>query len=157
MAFKKKWQIDDDRDRVDQILYFVRKLLLKITSGLNNFPGYVFWLTKLKNGIKIALKPTAIKLSANPVKIYHVVYIFEKKKRCALWLNEHFFNRTVLNTIILIGEKVSSSSFLVRSQSSIEVRKNLRTNFIKLLLSDYIVYGIFVWETFVIFNRLSIK
>ena len=52
---------------------------------------------------------------------------------------------------------MSSSSFLVHSQSSIEVRQFFRTNFIKLLLSDYTVYGIFVWETFVIFNRLSIK
>ena len=52
---------------------------------------------------------------------------------------------------------MSSSSFLVHSQSSIEVRQFFITNFIKLLLSDYTVYGIFVWETFVIFDRLSIK
>ena len=31
------------------------------------------------------------------------------------------------------------------------------TNSIKLLLSDHTVYGIFVWEIFVIFDRLSIK
>ena len=35
---------------------------LQITSGLENSPGYLFWLKKLKNNIKIALKPTAIKL-----------------------------------------------------------------------------------------------
>ena len=34
---------------------------------------------KLKIDIKIALKPTAIKLQANPIKIYHAVYICEKK------------------------------------------------------------------------------
>ena len=48
------------------------------------------------------------------------------------------------NTVILIGEKLSSSSFLVHSQSSTEVRKILRTKFIELLLFDYTVYGIFV-------------
>ena len=62
-----------------------------------------------------------------------------------------------MNTIILIGEKLSSISFLVYSQSSIEVRQILGTNFIKLLLSDCAVYGTFVWETFVIFDRLSVK
>ena len=41
----------------------------------------------------------------------------------------------------MIGEKLSSSSSLVHSQSSIEVRQILRTNFIKLLLSDYTAYG----------------
>ena len=44
------------------MLHFLRYLLLKITSGLKNFPGYVFWLKKLKNDIEIALKPTGIKL-----------------------------------------------------------------------------------------------
>ena len=39
---------------------------------------------------------------------------------------------------------MSSSSFLVHSQSSIEVRQFFRTNFIKSLLSDYMVYGVFV-------------
>ena len=42
----------------DQILHFLRKR----TSGLEKSPGYVFWLTKLKNDIKIALKSTGIKL-----------------------------------------------------------------------------------------------
>ena len=37
---------------------------------------------KLKIDIKIALKRTAIKLQANPIKIYHTVYICEKKKKC---------------------------------------------------------------------------
>ena len=32
------------------------------SSVLKNSPGYVFWLKKLKNDIKIALKPTGIKL-----------------------------------------------------------------------------------------------
>ena len=65
MAFFKKWQIDDDRvgkGGDDEIIHFVEQLLLKITSSLKNFTGYVFWLTKLKNDIKNALKPTAIKL-----------------------------------------------------------------------------------------------
>ena len=39
---------------------------------------------------------------------------------------------------------MSSNPYLVYSQSSIEVRQFFRTNIIKLLLSDYIVYGIFV-------------
>ena len=75
----------------------------------------------------------------------------------ALWLNKRFFNRAVLNTINLIGEKLTSRSFLVYSQSSIEVRQIFSTNFIKLLLSGYTVYGIFLSETFAIFDRLSIK
>ena len=33
-----------------------------ITSDLKNSPGYFFWLKKLKNDIKIALKATGIKL-----------------------------------------------------------------------------------------------
>ena len=41
-----------------------------------------------------------------------------------------------------------SSSSLVQSQSSVEVRQFFITSFIKLLLSDYTVYGIFVWENF---------
>ena len=57
----------------------------------------------------------------------------------------------------MIGEKLSSSSFLLHSQSSIEGRQILRTNFSKLLLSDYKLYGIFVGESFVIFDRISIK
>ena len=48
--------------RAGQIQQFLRLLLLKITSGLKNSPGYVFSLKKLKNGIKIALEPTGIKL-----------------------------------------------------------------------------------------------
>ena len=52
---------------------------------------------------------------------------------------------------------MSSSSFLVHSQSSIEVRQFFRTNFIKLLLSDYTVYGTFGSETFVIYDRLNKK
>ena len=35
---------------------------LEIISGPKNSPGYLFWLKKLKNDIKIALKPTGIKL-----------------------------------------------------------------------------------------------
>ena len=49
-------------DGGDQLLHFVRYRLLKITSSLKNFSGYVFWLAKLKNDIKVALKPTAIRL-----------------------------------------------------------------------------------------------
>ena len=62
-----------------QILHFLRSFLFKIISDLKNFPGYVFWLQKLKYDIEIALKPTGIKLYANPIKIYHVVYVCEKK------------------------------------------------------------------------------
>ena len=35
---------------------------LQIICGFENSPGYLFWLKKLKNDIKIALKPTGIKL-----------------------------------------------------------------------------------------------
>ena len=45
-----------------QILHFLRSFLFKIISDLKNFPGYVFWLQELKYDIKIALKPTGIKL-----------------------------------------------------------------------------------------------
>ena len=47
---------------------------------------------------------------------------------------------------------MSSSSFLVHSQSSIEVRQFFGANFIKSLLSDYIIYGIFVWENIIEYN-----
>ena len=53
--------------------------MLKTTTGLKNPPGYAFWLKKLKNGIGILLKPTTIKLQANPIKIYQAVYICEKE------------------------------------------------------------------------------
>ena len=59
--------------------YYIFLDSFKIVSGLKNYPGYVFWLQKLKNYIITALKPTGIKLEANPIKIYHAVYIFEKK------------------------------------------------------------------------------
>ena len=45
----------------NQIQHFPRKLYLKITSGLKNSPGYVFWLKKLKSDIKIALRSAGIK------------------------------------------------------------------------------------------------
>ena len=45
-----------------QIQQFLRWLLLKITSGRKKSPGYLFWLQKFKNDIKIALKPTGIML-----------------------------------------------------------------------------------------------
>ena len=45
-----------------QILHFLRLLLLKITSGLKNSPGYIFLVKKLKNDIEIVLKPTGIEL-----------------------------------------------------------------------------------------------
>ena len=57
----KKWQTDDDKRGGRQIQQFLRQLLLKTTSGLKYFPGYVFWLKKLKNDVKIAQKPTGIK------------------------------------------------------------------------------------------------
>ena len=53
--------------------------------------------------IEIALKPPGIKLEANPIKIYHGVYIYKKKKeRCGTIAEQTFFNRTLLNTINLI-------------------------------------------------------
>ena len=42
MAFLKNDKIDDDRGRAGKIKQFLRLLLLKITSGLKNSPGYVF-------------------------------------------------------------------------------------------------------------------
>ena len=71
------------------------------------------------------------------------IYLWYKMSHHS-WVN--FFLIALLWT--WFGEKMSSSSFLVHSQSSIEVRQFFRTNFIKLLLSDYTVYGIFVWENF---------
>ena len=60
--------------------YYIFLDSFKIISGLKNYPGYVFWLQKLKNYIIIYnLQPNGIKLVANPIKIYHAVYIFEKK------------------------------------------------------------------------------
>ena len=49
--------------RDGQMQHFPRYLLLKITSGFKNSPGYVFWLKKLKNNINIVLKATG-----NPIK-----------------------------------------------------------------------------------------
>ena len=62
-----------------QILHFLRKVPLKRTSGIKDPPEYVFRVKKLKNHIETALKPTGIKLQANLIKIYQVVYICEKK------------------------------------------------------------------------------
>ena len=53
----KKWQNDDDRGGGNYDIF-----LDNFSSGLKNFPWYVFWLKKLKNDIKITLKPTGIKL-----------------------------------------------------------------------------------------------
>ena len=64
-----------------QIQQFLRQLLLKITSDLINSLAYVFWLKKLKNDIKIVLKPTGIKLLENCIKVYYAVYICKKKKK----------------------------------------------------------------------------
>ena len=59
----KKLQIDDYKGGgVHQIQQFFRQHLLKITSGLKNSAGYFSFFKKLKNDIKIALKPTGIKL-----------------------------------------------------------------------------------------------
>ena len=84
-------------------------------------------------------------------------YISVEKKDVALKLSKLFFYHTLLNTITCLGENISSSSFLAHSQSSIEVRHFSWTNFIKLLLSDYAVYGILFGKNFVIFDRLSLK
>ena len=52
---------------------------------------------------------------------------------------------------------MSLSSFLVHSQSSIEVRQFLRANFIELLISDYTIMEFLFEKTFAIFDRLGIK
>ena len=56
----KKWQVDEDSG-IAKYNIFLDNFYLK-NSGLKDFPGYVFWLKKLKNDIKTALKPTGIKL-----------------------------------------------------------------------------------------------
>ena len=45
-----------------QILHFRRNFLPKIKSALKKSSGYIFWLKKLKNDIKIALKQTDIEV-----------------------------------------------------------------------------------------------
>ena len=91
----RKLQIDDDGQGDHQIQQFLRQLLIKTTSGLKNSLGYLFWLKKLKNDIKIALKPNGIKLQKNLIKIYYAVYICEKENDVALQLSKPFFNPTI--------------------------------------------------------------
>ena len=55
-------------------------------------------------------------------QIYHAVYICKKEMWQYTWVN--------------FCDKMSSSSFLIHSQSSIEVRQFFRTNFIEILVSD---------------------
>ena len=55
-------------------------------------------------------------------QIYHAVYICKKETWQYTWVN--------------FCDKMSSSSFLIHSQSSIEVRQFFRTNFIEILVSD---------------------
>ena len=74
MAFFKKWQIDDKV--LAKYYIFLDNFCLK--EPLKSSPGYVFWLRKLKNDIETALKSTGIDLYANPIKMYHAVYIWEK-------------------------------------------------------------------------------
>ena len=52
---------------------------------------------------------------------------------------------------------MSSISFSVLSESSIEVRQFFRTNFIKLLLSDFTVYEFLFEKTFLFLIDLVIK
>ena len=86
--------------QIQQFLRF-QQLLLKITSGLKNSPGYLFSLKKFKNDIKIVLKPTGIMVWENLIKIYYAVYVCEKND-ATLKLSKPFFNQTFLNTINLI-------------------------------------------------------
>ena len=66
------------------------------------------------------------------------------KKRSVLQQSKLFFSRTLFKYYKLdLVKKKNSSSFLVHSQSSIELREFFITNSIRLLLSDYTVYGIF--------------
>ena len=65
-------------------------------------------------------------------QIYHAVYICKKEMWQYTWVN--------------VCYKMSSSSFLIHSQSSIEVRQFFSTNFIEILVSDYTVHRTFVWE-----------
>ena len=50
------------RGEEQQIQQFLRQLLFKITSGHKKYPECLFGFKKLKNDIKIALKPTGVKL-----------------------------------------------------------------------------------------------
>ena len=65
-------------------------------------------------------------------QIYHAVYICKKEMWQYTWVN--------------VCYKMSSSSFLIHSQSSVEVRQFFSTNFIEILVSDYTVHRTFVWE-----------
>ena len=66
MVFLKNDKLIIELGGGDELLHFLRNLLLKVISGLKNSTEYFFWLEKLKNDkwqkIKIALKPTGIKL-----------------------------------------------------------------------------------------------
>ena len=46
-------------------------------SQIQHFLRYL--LHKIRSDIEISLKPTGIKLSADPIKIYHTVYVCGKK------------------------------------------------------------------------------
>ena len=83
---------------------------LCLTSGLKNSPGYVFSLRKLKNDIKIALNYWYWAIG-KPIKIYHAVYICEKKD-VALQLSKVFFNSNLLNNLNLIWWKYELNFFL---------------------------------------------
>ena len=101
VAFLKNYKlmmIGEDR----QIQQFLRWLLLKITSGLKNSPGYLFWLEKLKNDIKIALKPLV--LSYRKISSKCTMWYISVKKN-DVTLSKPFFNDTFLNTINLIWWK----------------------------------------------------
>ena len=58
-------------------------------------------LKKLKNNIKIALKPAGIKLQKNLIKVT-MGHISVKKNDVALQLSKLFFNHDFLNTKKLI-------------------------------------------------------
>ena len=74
-------------------------------------------------------------------QIYHAVYICKRE----MW---HY-------TLVNFCEKMSSSSFLIPSQSSNEVRQFFRTNLLKYwcLIKQYI--ELLFEKSFVIFERLS--
>ena len=143
-----------------QIVHFLRWLLLKITSGLKkNIPWLCFLTQETQKwhwNYPKAYSYRAIDKSYQnfPCGI-HV-----GKKRCATIAQQTFLNLTLLNTINLIWWKMSSSPFLVYSQSFWTNFKS--DNISELILLNYYFlimhYIEFLFEkSFVILDKLSIK
>ena len=151
MAFLKKWQIDDDRGggqilHIHILIHILTHLLLKIPLVYKTPLGMIFDSKDSKMTLQLSYNLLVLSYWQILSK-FSMQYISVKKKMWRYcWVNV-FFNHTFLNTINLIWWKTEFKFFL-GWQSSIEVSQFFRTTFIKLLLSDYTVYGIFVWENF---------